>query len=402
MKVLRLLVRIGLFLGVLFGGTSVAAVAGETRGVVVTGLERASIQALTVPSLEGVMYAASTGGSQPAGVYRSTDGGTSWRSVSSGPGVAVSALAIDPIAPSTIYAGTAGGPSSNTHNLWVSDNSGRTWRPLGLELPGASDGRLPEITCLLVSTENPDVLYVGTDGQGVYRYSLNRNGYRLLGGPSFYDAHVRALSEAGDGLFAVTNKGLFTFEGTGWQQIEAVPDSVVSFAASGTKAPRLYAGTVSSGLFRSVDNGVSWQSVTPAESLIAGAALRVTAMAVDRQDPFHVTMATAQGVGDRLAAGGIYESFDRGDNWTKTAALEQVASHLSVNAGAVYASGAGGLTVFGEPAVNHPARDTLNLAGRLLRPSRFQVLILVTTIVLAVVALMGRADWLPKPQQTGA
>ena len=39
------------------------------------------------------------------GVFKSTDGGSSWRNVSPGPGL-VQALAIDPISPNNVYAGT--------------------------------------------------------------------------------------------------------------------------------------------------------------------------------------------------------------------------------------------------------------------------------------------------------
>jgi hypothetical protein len=135
--------------------------------------------------------------------------------------------------------------------------------------------------------------------------------------------------------------------------------------------------------------------------MIPGTALRVTSLAVDEQDPGHVVLATAYGVGSRLARGGIYESTDAGLNWTKLAEADGLVVNLKFNQGMVYAATASGLAQYGEPkttssAVSLPALYTL------ANPTGVQMLILVLTLALAGLALVGRRDWMPGHGQVTA
>jgi photosystem II stability/assembly factor-like uncharacterized protein len=172
MGILRSLVRIGLFALILALGTAGALVAGETEGMALVGLSGASVQSVAASSQGNVMYAALTGGPQPAGIYRTDDSGRTWRVVSSGPGVAVNALAVHPIHDAVVYAGTAGGPAATADSLWRSDNGGETWHRFRVGLPADAYGQVPAVTALTMDPGQPDVLYVGTDGQGAYRFDL--------------------------------------------------------------------------------------------------------------------------------------------------------------------------------------------------------------------------------------
>jgi photosystem II stability/assembly factor-like uncharacterized protein len=64
------------------------------------------------------------------GVFKSTDGGTNWSAANTGlTNKRVRALAIDPTAPNTLYAGTYGGgvfKSTDGGTSWSSANSGLT------------------------------------------------------------------------------------------------------------------------------------------------------------------------------------------------------------------------------------------------------------------------------------
>src|SRR5260370_36268764 len=64
-----------------------------------------------------------------AGVTKSVDGGTTWTSASNGlpPDAVVAALAIEPSAPLTLYAGLAGGGPG----VFKTTDGGRTWHPAG-------------------------------------------------------------------------------------------------------------------------------------------------------------------------------------------------------------------------------------------------------------------------------
>ena len=89
-----------------------------------------------------------------SGVFRSTDGGVTWKAT--GLTSRVDALAIDPLTPSTLYAGT-----SYVGSIFKSTDRGDTWKPtVNEELPGAP--------ALVIDPVTPSTLYVGT-GSGVFK-----------------------------------------------------------------------------------------------------------------------------------------------------------------------------------------------------------------------------------------
>src|SRR5262245_36741952 len=66
-----------------------------------------------------------------AGVYRSTDGGTTWTVLASSPfiGVGFYDLVVDPQTPSTLYAATTAGfyKSTNSGSTWSQKRAGKCW-----------------------------------------------------------------------------------------------------------------------------------------------------------------------------------------------------------------------------------------------------------------------------------
>lgn len=89
-------------------------------------------------------------------LFRSLDGGETWRRVFDG---GPSALVFHPTVPGVqVLATELGG------EIWKSTNQGTTWERIAA---GVGDGRL--LTALLYDRVNPSVLYLGTDGAGVWR-----------------------------------------------------------------------------------------------------------------------------------------------------------------------------------------------------------------------------------------
>lgn len=92
------------------------------------------------------------------GVWRSTDGGETWRRSSNGMFVEcdVRALVVDPERPGVVYAGTNEG-------VWRSENSGDEWTPL--------DGPMNDLVTwsLLLLTGQKPALFAGTRPAGIYR-----------------------------------------------------------------------------------------------------------------------------------------------------------------------------------------------------------------------------------------
>jgi photosystem II stability/assembly factor-like uncharacterized protein len=401
-RFLNLIVRIGLFALILSVGTMAALVTGETPGLALADLSGASVRAVTTAAHSDVMYAGLVGGPQPTGIYRSDDSGRTWQMISSGPGVAVNALAVHPANDAVLYAGTAGGPAATTHSLWRSANGGQTWHSFVLSLPIDAYGMIPTVTALAVDPNQPEVLYVGTDGQGVYRFDEARNSYELIGGLSLYNAHVNGLVIGPDSrAYALTSDGLFVTDGYAWQKLESLPELAVSLAIAPNDPKTLYAGGSSTGAYRATDGGQNWERINSGLDMIPGVALRITALTVDEQDPNHLAAATAHGVGSRLARGGIYESTDAGLNWTKLAEADGLATDLIFNQGTLYVATANGLTRYAESTAPTPV-ITLPDLRPLYDPTGVQVLILILTVGLAGLALIGRKEWVPGRSQAMA
>lgn len=399
-QVLNVVVRIILFAAILSIGTLAALVSGETPGLALADLSGASVQAVATAGHGAILYAALVGGPQPTGIYRSDNNGRSWQVISSGPGVAVNALAVHAANETVLYAGTSGGPASTTHSLWRSTNGGQTWHSFTLGLPADAYGMIPTVTALAVDRNQPGVLYVGTDGQGVYRFDEGRNSYELLGGVSLYNAHVHGLVIGPDSrVYALTKDGLFATYGHTWQKIESLPELAVSLAVAPSDPQVLYAGGASTGAFRATDGGQTWERISNGLELIPGTALRVTALAVDERDANHVVLASAYGIGSRLARGSIYESRDAGLSWTKLAEADGVVLSLTLNQGLVYAATNSGLGRYGQPTAASAPVSLPDLSP-LANPTGVQMLILVLTLTLGGLALVARREWLSRGPAT--
>jgi len=131
-----------------------------------------------VPSQPNVYYFGGVGG----GVWKTTDGGGTWQPISDGQfkTSSVGAIAVADSDPNTIYAGMGEscvrGNASNGDGVYKSVDGGKTWRNVGLQ-----DSQT--IGAVRVHPKNPDIVYVAALGhlwgpnemRGVYR-SLDGGG----------------------------------------------------------------------------------------------------------------------------------------------------------------------------------------------------------------------------------
>jgi photosystem II stability/assembly factor-like uncharacterized protein len=401
-RILNLFARIGLFTLILCLGTMATLMTGKTEGLALADLSSASVRAVATATHGDLLYAALIGDQQPAGVYRSDDNGRTWQLVSSGP-VAVKALAVHPINDAVLYAGTVGGPAATTDSLWRSDDGGQTWRRFVMSLPANPDGVLLPVNALATDPNQLGVLYVGTDGHGVYRIEDDegRNSYKLVGGISLYDAHVNGLVVGPDRqVYALTGDGLFVTDGHAWQKL-SLPELAASLAVAPDDPQTLYAGCVSTGAYRTTNGGQTWEPINDGLDLTPGAALRVTALAVDEEAPNHVVAATAYGVGRQLVPWGIYESHNAGRSWARLAEADEVVTQLTINQGVISAVKANGLARYREPIKPAPVISIPNFRS-LANPSGIQVLVLILTVGLAGLALVGRTEWVLRHGQATA
>lgn len=402
-QVLKLIIRLVLFSLILILGTMIALVVNETPGLALVDLNDVSVQTIATAAQGNVLYAGVAGTSQSSGLYRSLDNGHTWQLAGSLPQPTVNALTVRPDNRSVLYAGGPGGPMATTNNLWRSEDGGQSWRKYNLNLPANPQYQLPAVTSLAVDPNRPDVLYVGTDGQGVYRFEESRLGYELVGGVSMYNGHIRSLVIGPDSrLYALTPEGLFTTQDDVWQKLEALPELAISLAIAPDKPQTLYAGSASSGLYRSLDGGQSWERLNQGLDMPPGAALRVTALAIDPENPGHLALATAYGLGSQLGPGHLYESHNAGDHWDKVADLESLVTNLTISNDVIHAVTANGMRQYGEStgvSAEPVSATPLGELRTLIHPSGTQILILVLTLGLAALALLAPIDWLMRRRQ---
>src|SRR5205809_827340 len=108
------------------------------------------------PQTPSTLYAATAN----AGVARSTDGGGSWGRVGLSSYSVWDALAVDPVTPATLYAGTRGG-------VFQSTDGGVSWSALNTGLTNLY------VNTLAIDPQTPATLYAGT-GAGVFVYTADR------------------------------------------------------------------------------------------------------------------------------------------------------------------------------------------------------------------------------------
>jgi uncharacterized protein (TIGR03437 family) len=197
----------------------------------------------------GTLFAGTQGG----GIYRSTDYGLTWNSVSEDlteNGLRVRAFASDSTA---VYAGTQDG-------VWRSTDNGLSWQRFNNTVAGTS---APTIVNALLF--DGTTLYAGTQFQGVLR--LDKGAWAAMNG-GLANAQgqlplLKSLVIHNSTLFASSFDNVYSFNAT--TQTWSIPGSGVSGSSLyginllSTGATLLAAGN---GIFRSTDNGRTWTTNT--------------------------------------------------------------------------------------------------------------------------------------------
>lgn len=270
------------------------------------GLGR-SVKALAVaPSNPDILYLAAEG--NRVQVYRSSDGGATWRvMLACGeepppccgciPIETVAQLVVHPRNPQTVFAATYKG-------LFKSVDGGAQWR----RTPLSSHTTLS----LAFDPQDPNTLYAGLSDE----IRKSRNGGASwtslrIGFDFGFITHLVVDPRNSRRIWAAGGSGVFrsTDGGASWKRSQPSLASVRALAvspAAGAGLPTVWAGNLS-GLFRSLDGGATWRAVLPSRS--------VHALATHPSRPAIVWAGTRGDSGLRFPAG-IYKSVDRGAVWT--------------------------------------------------------------------------------------
>ncbi|MGZ3551160.1 MAG: WD40/YVTN/BNR-like repeat-containing protein [Vulcanimicrobiaceae bacterium] len=188
-----------------------------------------------------IYYAGGAGG----GVYKSVDGGSSWRPVFDRFNVApIGAIAVAPKDPNNVWVGTGEGNPRNDmergDGMWHSRDGGKTWSHVGLDDAGS-------ISTISIDPRNPRHVVVAALGQ-LFRDNATRGVFvttddgahwkrTLFLGPSIGASDLTRVADRPETLFA----GLYHVRRQPWTMTSGGQDG---------------------GIYRSDDGGSTWRKLT--------------------------------------------------------------------------------------------------------------------------------------------
>ena len=252
------------YVGMAYSGLYKSTDGGGTWNAASTGMPaNPSVYTIAVdPKTPSTVYA----GLDSYGVYKSTDGGAHWSAAGSGmPADAdIGALAINPVTPSTLYAATEAISGTTAGWVYISTDSGSTWSPVSTGLPVTTCG----LHALAIDPVTPSTVYAGEFGCGVYKSTNSGGNWSPLstGMPDPY-VHSIAIVSAATTVYAGTcNTGVYVLTQQVGIQLTISATGTGSTSTPGPYGPFItgYAsGTVKAGsasyataVFSNTQNGV--------------------------------------------------------------------------------------------------------------------------------------------------
>jgi hypothetical protein len=246
-------------------------------------------------------------GTPTGNLYRSTDGGASWRLVSSRLGRGVLTLAFDPFRPGAALAGTRGGGIWHSHDggaSWQADpgSESRTVRTFGFARQLSAAGT---DTGVLVNRGGGSWAQAGLGQVAVSAMAVATvDPVRLvIGGDTTRGTEALPLFGSGDG-------------GLSWQPVEgavggsSMVASLAAGPAAGASGTRSLVMGTNTGLYGSADSGATWGAVTGSGGLPA---TDYTAVAFAASDPGRFYVASDGGASPQ---GGLWSTTNGGTQFT--------------------------------------------------------------------------------------
>ncbi len=258
------------------------------------GLSGRDISAVAInPANPVTLYAAGGGG-----VFKSTDSGGTWATANAGlTDVNINALAIDPSAPATLYAGSASWEDAS--HVFKSTDGGANWTE---SLTSGS------VFALVIDPSTPLTVFAATRG-GVFKSANGgRSWAASSAGQTTSEVFALAIdSSAPTTLYAGGDGGIFksTDSGGTWIAVNTglTNTNVYALAIDPSAPATLYAGTFGGGVFKSSNGGKGWAAVNTGMTNPG-----VLVLAIDPADPAKLYAGTG--------GGGVFKSTNGGGNWT--------------------------------------------------------------------------------------
>ena len=257
----------------------------------------------------------------------------------------LTAIAIHPTDPNTVYVGGANG------GVWKTTDGGNTWTPLTDNRESLATG------AIAIDPSNVNTVYVGTGeangscgshfGAGILRSTNGGSTWTLIGATSFDNTSVSAIvvhpttastlyaaNAAGfagidcSGAFGNTGVYRSTNTGSSWQRVlgpgqTGIVTEVHELIPSPSDPNKLWAGVRSSGIWQTTNGGTNWTKLTsglPASSEIGRVELAV--------DPNNASVVYAGFEAPGGAYLGTWKSTNGGSTWTQLPTIPAGTCHL--------------------------------------------------------------------------
>jgi HEAT repeat protein len=239
-------------------------------------------------------------GSEGIRLHRSDDSGVSWQPLAL-PGSATPVAWAEDGDQQKIAVATRDG------TVFQSSNLGETWMPVVDALP---------VTALIWDERGS--LYLGTEGQGVHRLAEGGTLVGISAHRELASARIVDLAVVNGHLFAATPTMVYHTSdgGSTWTASASITEGVTAIEAIDSQT--VYAGTATTGLYKSLDAGRTWMPAWDGLGLAAGQMVRVTALRADPSEPGLLYAAVDYIVGStqvHASAAGLFVTADGASTW---------------------------------------------------------------------------------------
>ena len=279
------------------------------------------------PSNSSTMYAESA---RSGGVFKSTDGGLNWTAVhipSDSYGISGTywTLALDPRNPTTIYAGSFH-YDSDGGDLFKSTDGGTSWRRTPLR---SNDGN--GILDVVVDPQDTEVLYAGFPYHLYQSIDGGETWREATGFPSFGALSIAIDPLNPSSLYVRTYTDVYksTDRGNSWSLVPALGYISGTLLVDPQDSRTIYAAGSREGLLKSSDGGSTWtasNSGLPANGIYG--------LALDPTNHNTVYVGTTRGLFKSTDGGSNWSSTNSGltNTWVSTVAVD------AQNSGIAYAA----------------------------------------------------------------
>jgi len=265
------------------------------------------IEAIDAPAKNPkVIWIGAAGG----GVWKSIDGGVTYKPVFDKYTQSIGAVAVDQAHPETVWVGTGEGDTRNSvsvgSGIYRTDDGGDDWKPMGL----ADSERIARIA---IDPGDSNVVFAAALGR-LWSDSAERGVYRTSDGGKSWQRVLFVNPSTGCADVAIDPKN---------------PKRIYAAMWDFRRSPDFFrSGGPGSGLWRSVDGGTHWTRLT--SGLPSGDLGRIAiGVAASRPETVYATVESSQTA--------LYRSDDAGDSWKKVSTAFNVGvrpfyfSHLAVD-----------------------------------------------------------------------